>query len=56
MPARQTRPCLRSCAHFDEAAADIKKRFRFVGDSGAYHFLWRVGEDVPDYQAWAAKQ
>ena len=56
MPPRQTRRYLRSFADFDDPAADIKKRFRFVGDTGAFHFLWQVGEDVPNYEVLAAKQ
>jgi len=45
---------LRSFADFDSIATDLRKRFRFIGPSGAYHFLWQVGEPVPDYQDWRA--
>ena len=27
-------------------------RFKFLGDAGTFHFLWVVGEDVPDYEEW----
>lgn len=30
---------LRSFADLETTAADLTKRFRYVGDSGAYHFL-----------------
>jgi hypothetical protein len=30
----------------------MKKRFKFLGDSGAYIFLYVVGEPVPEYHAW----
>jgi DNA-3-methyladenine glycosylase I len=38
---------LRSHGGFEETAADLKRQFRFIGDAGAYHFLWSVGEPVP---------
>jgi hypothetical protein len=30
----------------------MKKRFKFLGDSGAYIFLYTVKEKVPDYHEW----
>ena len=45
---------LRSFGGFGETVADLKRQFRFIGDSGAYHFLWQVGEPVPDYDTWQA--
>jgi len=45
---------LRSRGGFRETVADLKRQFRFIGDSGAYHFLWQVGEPVPDYDTWQA--
>ena len=47
---------LRSHGGFEEAVADIKKRFRFVGDTGAYYFLWVVNEPVPSYEDWCASR
>ena len=32
---------------------DLKKRFKFVGDSGVYHFLWTVKHPVPDWREWS---
>ena len=43
---------LRSHAGFEATLADIKKQFKYMGDAGTFHFLWVVGEDVPDYQEW----
>lgn len=47
------RKYLRSFPGFEALSADLKKRFKFVGDSGAYHFLWTVSEPVPDWRDWA---
>jgi hypothetical protein len=33
---------LRSHRGFEETVADLRRQFRFIGDSGAYHFLWSV--------------
>jgi len=40
---------LSSCGEFNEQVRDLKRRFRFIGDMGAYQFLWMVGEPVPDW-------
>jgi 3-methyladenine DNA glycosylase Tag len=45
---------LRSHAGFDETVADLRKKFRFVGEHGAYYFLHVVGENVPDHETWCA--
>jgi 3-methyladenine DNA glycosylase Tag len=34
---------------------DMKKRFKFVGDFGAYYFLYVVGEPVPEHAEYRAK-
>ena len=44
---------LRSQDDFEATVKDLRKRFKFLGDSGAYRFLWIVGEKVPPYQEWA---
>jgi hypothetical protein len=31
---------------------DLRKRFSFLGDFGAYYFLYVVKEPVPDYHAF----
>jgi hypothetical protein len=45
---------LQSLGGFDDTVADLKRQFRFIGDSGAYHFLWQVGEPTPPYEEWSA--
>ena len=45
---------LRSHGGFEEAVANLKRQFRFIGDSGAYHFLWSVDEPTPPYERWFA--
>lgn len=47
------RKYLRSLGGYDAVAADLQKRFRFIGPSGAYRFLYMVGEEVPPYAEWA---
>jgi DNA-3-methyladenine glycosylase I len=43
-------------AHDDTAAlaADLQRQFRFIGPSGAYMFLYMVGEPVPPHDQWPA--
>ena len=43
---------LRSHGSFDATVADLKRRFKFLGERSAYHFLWVVGEEVPPYEEW----
>ena len=50
------RDYLRSHGGFEETVASLRKQFKFVGDMGAYHFLYVVGEDVPSYEAWCASR
>jgi 3-methyladenine DNA glycosylase Tag len=47
---------LRSHGGFEETVADLKKRFAFLGDTGAYYFLWVVNEPVPSYEEWCASR
>jgi 3-methyladenine DNA glycosylase Tag len=44
---------LRSHDDFEATVKDLRKRFKFLGDHGAYRFLWIVGEQVPPYDEWA---
>lgn len=50
------RDYLRSHGGFEETVADLRKRFKFLGDLGAYYFLWVVSEDVPSYEDWCASR
>jgi DNA-3-methyladenine glycosylase I len=45
---------LSSQGEFDATVADLKRQFRFIGDSGAYHFLYVVDEPVPPHEQWFA--
>ncbi len=47
---------LRSHGGFEETVADLRKRFKFLGDMGSYHFLWVVNEVVPSYEDWCASR
>jgi len=47
---------LRSHGGFEETAADLVRRFKFLGDTGAYYFLYVVGEKVPSHEEWRASR
>jgi 3-methyladenine DNA glycosylase Tag len=49
---RGLRTYLRSHASYGDLTADLKKRFKFLGDISAYYFLYRVGEKVPPFGRW----
>lgn len=44
---------LKSFPEYEDLATDLKKRFKFVGDSGVYHFLWTVKQPVPEWREWS---
>jgi 3-methyladenine DNA glycosylase Tag len=44
------RKYLRSFVSFEDLTKDLRKQFKFLGEMGAYHFLWVVGEDVPPWE------
>jgi hypothetical protein len=50
------RTYLRSQGTYDEIAAILHRDFKFLGESGAYYFLWVVGENVPPYEEWLASR
>lgn len=45
---------LDSLGGFEATVADLKRRFRFIGDSGAYYFLYVIGRPVPQHEEWMA--
>jgi Methyladenine glycosylase len=47
---------LRSHREFDETVGDLRRHFRFLGDMGAYYFLYVVGEKVPSHSDWMASR
>jgi DNA-3-methyladenine glycosylase I len=46
------RAYLRSHGSFEATVADLRRRFKFIGEMGAYHFLFVVGERVPVHEEW----
>ncbi len=46
---------LESLHGFSAQVGDMKKRFKHVGDFGAYYFLYVVGEPVPEHHEYRAK-
>ena len=46
------------CSHdgFEGTVTDLRKQFRFLGDMGAFHFLYVAGEEVPSYEDWCASR
>ncbi len=46
---------LGSQGEFWAQVADMRKRFKHVGDFGAYYFLYVVGEPVPEHEEFRAK-
>ena len=48
------RDYLRSHGGFEETLKDVKKQFKYLGDSGTYRFLYVVGEEVPPHDEFCA--
>lgn len=46
---------LRADGGFSAQVKDLRKRFKHVGDFGAYYFLYVIGEPVPDHHEYRAK-
>lgn len=46
---------LRSHGDFEGTVKDLRKHFKFLGEMGAYHFLYVVNEEVPPYGEWCAR-
>ena len=43
---------LRSHGDFYDVVKDLKKQFKFLGDTGCYFFLYVIGEPVPPHDEW----
>ncbi len=50
------RKYLRSHGNFEATAKDLRKRFGFIGDFGAFYFLYVVREPVPSYEEWCTSR
>jgi hypothetical protein len=46
---------LESFGDFELVAADLVKRFKYLGQMGAYYFLHVVGEPVPPHEEWMSR-
>jgi DNA-3-methyladenine glycosylase I len=46
---------LRSFPEYDDLQRDLVERFRFLGPTGAYYFLYVVREKVPPHEEWMAR-
>ena len=46
------RKYLHSHDSYEKLTADLRRRFKFMGDISAYYFLYRVGERVPPFAKW----
>lgn len=47
---------LQSLGSFESQLTGLHKEFKFLGESGAYYFLWQVGEKVPDWEQWEKRR
>jgi 3-methyladenine DNA glycosylase Tag len=47
---------LRSHVDSTTTVQDIRKQFKFMGDTGIYFFLYVVGEEVPPHDEWFASR
>jgi len=43
---------LGSLGGFDAQVSVLIRSFRFLGETGAYYFLYVVGQEVPSYREW----
>jgi len=43
---------LHSFDSYSALSADLKRRFKFLGELSAYYFLFRVKEPVPPFEEW----
>ena len=50
------RDYLRSHGGFEATVADLRKQFKFLGETGSYVFLYIVGEQVPPHEEWEASR
>lgn len=39
----------RAHGDFYDVLKDVRKQFKYMGDTGTYYWLYVLGEDVPDY-------
>jgi len=49
---KSIRAYLRSFRTYAQVSADLRRKFKYVGDVSAYYYLFRVGEKVPTFARW----
>lgn len=49
---KSLRRYLRSHNSYAALTADLRHRFKYVGEVSAYYYLFRVGENVPPFARW----
>ena len=47
---------LRSHDDFPAVVKDLRKNFKFLGETGCYFFMHVVGEEVPPHEEWMASR
>jgi DNA-3-methyladenine glycosylase I len=50
------RKYLRSHDDFEALVKDLRRQFKFLGDMGAYLFLYSVREKVPPWEEWCGRR
>ncbi|MYC33759.1 MAG: hypothetical protein F4X64_11360 [Chloroflexi bacterium] len=46
---------LRSHDDFYAVLKDVRKQFKYMGDTGTYYWMYVLGEEVPDYSEFCAR-
>ena len=46
----------RSHGDFYAVLKDVRKQFRYMGETGTYYWLYVLGEEVPDYAEFCARR
>ena len=46
---------LRAQGDFESLLKDVRKQFKFMGDTGTYYWLYVLGESVPDYDEFCSR-
>ena len=47
---------LRCHGDFDSLLKDVRKQFKYMGDTGTYYWLYVLGEEVPDYEEFCSRR
>ena len=47
---------LASLGEYESVAPELRKRFRFLGETTVYFFLWGAGYPVPAHEEWTSSR